>query len=58
MKCRSLQYLFKKALDCGWYPKTNPLIFNGYIIDALCASKKLKVIYEFEQQILKKVTTD
>ena len=58
MKRRSLQYLFKKALDRGWHPTTNPLILDGYIIDAPRAGKKLKVTREFEQRILKKVTTD
>ena len=58
MKCRSLQYLFKKALNHGWHPITNPLILNGYIIDAPHAGKKLKVTCEFKQRILKKVTTN
>jgi hypothetical protein len=53
-----LQYLFKKALDRGWHPITNPLILDGYIIDTSYAGKKLKVTYKFEQRILKKVTTD
>ncbi|OCK98283.1 uncharacterized protein K441DRAFT_738944, partial [Cenococcum geophilum 1.58] len=48
--------LIKKALNCGWNPTTNPLILNGYIIDAPRASRKLKVTREFKQRILKKVT--
>ena len=43
IKRRSLQYLIKKALNRGWNPTTNPLILDGYIIDAPRASRKLKV---------------
>ena len=58
IKRRGLQYLIKKALNRGWNPTTNPLILDGYVIDAPRASRKLKVTREFEQRILKKVTSD
>ena len=58
IKRRSLQYLFKKALNRGWHPTTNPLILDGYIIDAPCTGPKVKVTRLFEQRILKKVTSD
>ena len=43
-----LQYLFRKALNRGWHPTTNPLILNGYIIDAPHIRLKVKVICLFE----------
>ena len=58
IKRRLLQYLFKKALNRGWHPTTNPLILNGYIIDTLYTRLKVKITRIFEQQILKKVTSD
>jgi hypothetical protein len=58
IKRRSLQYLIKKALNCGWNPTINPLILDGYIINTPRASRKLKVTREFKQRILKKVTSD
>ena len=58
IKRRSLQYLFKKALNRGWHPTTNPLILNGYIINAPRTGPKVKITRLFEQQILKKVTSD
>ena len=58
IKRRLLQYIIKKALNRGWHPKTNPLILNGYIIDAPRAGRKPKITREFKQRILKKVTTD
>src|SRR6266404_2106754 len=58
IKRRALQYLIKKALNRGWNPTTNLLVLDGYIIDAPRASRKLKVTREFEQRILKKVTSD
>ena len=56
IKRRSLQYLIKKALNCGWNPATNSLIINSYIIDAPYPGRKTKCTREFEQRILKKVT--
>ena len=58
IKRRSLQYIIKKALNRGWHPKTNPLILDGYLIDAPRAGRKPKITREFEQRILKKVTTN
>ena len=58
IKQRGLQYLIKKALNRGWNPTINPLVLNGYIINAPWASRKLKVTREFKQRILKKVTSD
>ena len=58
IKRRSLQYLIKKALNRGWNPTTNPLIIDGYVIDAPHPGKKTKCTREFEQQILKKVTSN
>ena len=58
IKRRSLQYLFKKALNYGWHPTTNPLILDGYIIDAPRTGPKVKVTRLFKQRILKKVTSD
>ena len=48
IKRRALQYLIKKALNRGWNPTTNPLILDGYIIDAPRASRKLKVTHKFK----------
>ena len=49
IKQRALQYLFTKAANCGWNPITNPLILNGYVINAPCLSRKRIVTREFEQ---------
>jgi hypothetical protein len=58
IKRRSLQYLIKKALNRGWNPTTNPLIIDGYVVDAPHPGKKTKCTREFEQRILKKVTSN
>ena len=58
IKRRALYYLIKKALNRGWNPTTNPLIIDGYVIDTLHPGKKTKYMCEFEQRILKKVTSD
>ena len=57
IKRQLLQYIFKKAFNCGWHFKTNSLIFDGYFIDAPHTGKKPKITHEFKQQILKKITT-
>ena len=56
IKRRALQYLFTKATNRGWNPVTNPLVLNGYIIDAPRPGRKRIVTREFEHRILKKVT--
>ena len=58
IKRRALQYLFKKARSRGWDPSSYPLILDGYIINAPRTRLKVKITHEFEQRILKKVTTD
>ena len=58
IKRRSLQYLFKKALNHSWHPTTNPLILNGYIINAPRTGPKVKITRLFKQRILKKVTSN
>ena len=58
IKRRALQYLFKKAINRGWNPTTNPLIIDGYVVDGPRPGRKPKVTREFEQRILKKVTSN
>ena len=56
IKRRTLQYIFKRARSrVGTLP---PLVLDGYVLDAPRAGSKVKITREFEQRILKKVTTD
>ena len=45
IKRRALQYLFKKVINCGWNPTTNPLIINGYVVNGPRPGRKPKVTY-------------
>ena len=58
IKRRALQYIFKRARSRSWDPVSRPLILNGYIINAPRTRLKVKITREFEQRILKKVTTN
>ena len=58
IKRRTLQYIFKRARSRGWDPSSRPLVLDGYVLDAPRAGSKVKITREFEQRILKKVTTD
>ena len=58
IKHRTLQYIFKRARSHGWDPSTHPHILDGHVIDAPHTGSKVKITREFEQRILKKVTSD
>ena len=58
IKRRNLQYIFSKARSCGWDPVSRPLLLDGYIVNAPCAGRKIKINYEFKLRIIKKVTSD
>jgi len=58
IKRRTLQYIFKRARSRSWDPSAHPRILDGYVIDAPHTGSKVKITHEFEQRILKKVTSD
>jgi len=58
IKRRTLQYIFKRARSRSWDPSAHPRILDGHVIDAPHTGSKVKITCEFEQRILKKVTSD
>ena len=54
----ALQYIFKKARSRGWDEISRPIVLDGYIVDAPRSGRPLRTTREFEQRIIKKVTSD
>ena len=58
IKRHTLQYIFSKARSRGQDPVSRPLILDGYIIDAPCTKRKIKITYKFKLRIIKKAISN